>query len=780
MANVALSLKDRFALVGRALLGTVDVAPDSVGGKLLAGILKPGGEPPERSVADFLVGYAKMPFYRAALSRVSYDVAATEWQVLVQRGANGKAVRNRMVQRASEVHRKALIKELTTTGELEPLASHPLLDLLDNANPMQTGLQARRVTQIHIDAVGESFWLLERGVLEQPVAIWPVPPHWVANTPTPAHPFYRVSFKGWQGTIPASEIIWFADANPLNPYGRGVGVGQSLADELETDEYAAKTTKSLFFNRARPDLIVWPKGEQPLLEPEVRRLEENWNRHNQGFFRAFRPFFLKREVEVKELDTDFRSLQFIQLREFERDALMTAFGVSPEILGVVKPGAARATITVADQIYAKRVQMPRLELLRSVMQERLVPLFDERIILDYISPDVKDQELELDAAKAAPWSMTIDEWRARTGLPPLPDDTGMIHLVPTNLKRQKYDEPEPVPPTPVPFGGGPPAPKPDMPDDEEMPKEAVDARICAEAGDVPSAKAFSKFMTQAADDDPEATRLADSYVSAYRRAQMLAWQALTPDVDALVRAIAANDPDAALDAFGGVTALQEALVSVLREQGMTAFLRGAELALDGFPPTEERKPRPVRLPDVRTAAARWAEHEAAQLIQSVAEDARAAIQRAIAEGLRAGFGAPTVAKLIIDEGLVTLTPRQVEAVAKFRARLIAEGVSELQVQLRVGKYAKAQQRLRALTIAQTEMASAVNHGQQEVWRLSQMRGLLPATQKRVWRVVWDERLESACEDLADVEVGLNEAFPGGVMVPPLHVRCRCSCDLVSK
>jgi len=35
------------------------------------------------------------------------------------------------------------------------------------------------------------------------------------------------------------------------PTGGGAGVAEALADELDTDEFAAKFTKSFFFNRAR-------------------------------------------------------------------------------------------------------------------------------------------------------------------------------------------------------------------------------------------------------------------------------------------------------------------------------------------------------------------------------------------------------------------------------------------------------------------------------------------------------------------------------------------------
>ena len=51
--------------------------------------------------------------------------------------------------------------------------------------------------------------------------------------------------------------------------------------------------------------------------------------------------------------------------------------------------ANRATVTMGDQIYGRRVLIPRLELIRSVLQERLMPEFDERLIVTPGNHDVR-------------------------------------------------------------------------------------------------------------------------------------------------------------------------------------------------------------------------------------------------------------------------------------------------------------------------------------------------------------------------------------------------------
>ena len=763
--RIALGLRDRFALVGRALTGAIDLEPGSVGGRLLGGVIQSGGTPPTRGTREYLQAYSQMPWLRAVAARVSYDVAAVDWQLLTERRA-GRAVRNRALQRAQAPQRAILRKQLEDAGDMDILTDHPALDLLHSANPVQTGLQMRRVTQLHLDLVGEAFWLLERGALNEPIAIWPIPPSWIQGTPTLAHPFYRVSFRAWQGVIPATEIIWFCDPDPANPYGRGTGTAQALGDELETDEYTARHVKSFFFNRARPDLIVYPVGEGTLEEDQVERLEEEWSSRNRGFWRAFRPFFLRREVGIKELDQNFRSQQLVQLREFERDSILQVFGVSPETLGILSKGSNRATVTMGDVIYSKRVLVPRLELLRSVMQERLLPAFDERLILDYASPVSRDDELELNAMKVAPWAATIDEHRERQGLDPLPDERGTLHVLPLTSQVTTLNL---APPPRDPAG---PVPEPGEDDPDE------DLEAMAAAGDIAARKAYLKALEPSADDDPSGTQLAERLVGGYRRAQERAWRGLRVNEEAMATALRLGDADRAVEAVGQ-QALVTALREPLREHGRPAFLRAVALALRELPPRGQREPIAVDVVDLYPEATRWAEAEAARLVAQVGPDARAAIQALIVASVAEGIDPRVIARRIRDEGLIALLPRQVAAVERFRAALVARGLAESVITRRVAKYATAQLRLRAMTIARTEILTAVNAGQQALWETAVMRGILPPTVTRRWLVTWDERLEAECESLADKEVGLHEEFAPGIMQPPLHVNCRCSVGIAS-
>ena len=55
-------------------------------------------------------------------------------------------------------------------------------------------------------------------------------------------------------------------------------------------------------------------------------------------------------------------------------------------------------------------------------------MYDDRLILDYITPIEEDREHTLKVAKSAPWALSINEWREMMGLERLPGDTGEEHV----------------------------------------------------------------------------------------------------------------------------------------------------------------------------------------------------------------------------------------------------------------------------------------------------------------------------------------------------------------
>jgi SPP1 gp7 family putative phage head morphogenesis protein len=474
----------------------------AVGAESFANLIFPGlvGQGPRLGAAAMLQAYNEMPWLRAVTQKIAHDVATTTW-VLGVPERNGVKTRNRLLQRSHYTQRRQWMKQALATNALRLLDAHPLLDFLDEGNQWFPGLVATQVSQSHLDLIGEMVWLLETNGFGMPLASVPIPPTWVMELPTSTWPFYRIVGPGATRDVPIDNVLYLYHPNPAMPFGRGTGLGQVLGDELETDEYAAKHTRDWFKHKALPPYLIAGLGLQL---GEMQRVEERWLQKHQGRGKGFVPHFMSRDVKVYPLAHTFQEQTIIPLRQHERDTIRQVFGFPPEILGIVE-NSNRATIEAAEFIYQRHVIVPRLEFMRAGLQERLVPRYDDRLVLDYVSPVVEDREYALKVMQAAPWAFKADEWRERSAAEPLPEGDGQVFYLPFNLTPVKtlggntapldINESEPAPELPplLPPLQLPPA-EPDE-DDEDEPDEdddIIDAHVVSDRTKAPKQNLIAK------------------------------------------------------------------------------------------------------------------------------------------------------------------------------------------------------------------------------------------------------------------------------------------------
>ncbi len=375
---------------------------------------------------ELLNSYSQSPWLRSVVGKIADHYAAVPWVLYARK--DGK--KDLQLQWSGIKAREKLLERRIKQNEVHEITVHPLLNLLSSANPSMSGLAARKISIIHRDLKGESFWLLENNALGKPLEYWPIPPDWVQQIPAGTRDWFEIMLRGRKIEIPADQMIWIRDLDPADPFARGTGYGEALMDEIDTDEYAAKVAKNTFLNKGAVDMLAIIEGaDQPTLDEAQARFEQKF----RGFNKANRVMWSGGKVELKELQQKFADLQLVELRSWERQAFQTVFGVPPEIIGLLT-NSNRATITEAMRIFASEVLVPRLELERAELQRQLIPKYDERLVLDYISPIPDDDDFKLKAMKAAPYTVTDREWRKLQGLKDR-GDVDNVHWVPVNLIR---------------------------------------------------------------------------------------------------------------------------------------------------------------------------------------------------------------------------------------------------------------------------------------------------------------------------------------------------------
>jgi hypothetical protein len=410
---------------------------------MLRGIVPggPSGEPPRIGTREMLEAYESMPWLRAIAGKIAQAIGTTCWRLYAVRAApaaDGKRAalkRPLSLQRAGWDHRQKQVERLRRAGLLEEITDHPFLNAIERPNPFMGRVLLFKITQLHIDLVGDAFWLKERNALGVVTGYWPIPPHWCMELPSPTRPSYRFGWRTWQVYVPENDVRWFHDPAPKNPYTRGSGIGWSLSDELQVDEYAAKMAVQLFFNKARPDFLFM--GGEGSSREEMDKLERDFAQRQQGFWKWFRPYFMAGgDGKVSDHIHEFQQptmeqLVYPSLRTTQRDIAMQTWGVPPEWFGVLE-NSNRATIEASEYLLAKWVLNPRADHLRDGLQDEFVLEFDERGLVDFVSHVAEDKQYELEVRKAQPAAWLIDEWRALGGGEPLPGGAGQVHLVPSS------------------------------------------------------------------------------------------------------------------------------------------------------------------------------------------------------------------------------------------------------------------------------------------------------------------------------------------------------------
>lgn len=373
--------------------------------------------PPERNTREWLDTFGKNP-RMAVVDRIASDLSTV----------GGKLYR---------------LNE--DTGEEVEVTRHPFLYLMQRPNPLyeMTSAACWRLLQIYLEIKGEGYFLMEFDALGRPVELWPLPTHWVQQTPYLGHPFYEIRTTGGLiRQIPVDDVFCMKDLNPLDPYKRGLGAAEALADEIETDEYAAKFQKKFFYNDATPaTLISMPKST----EAQRKRFREEWQSRFRGPFNSHGIATVDGDVTVTKLAENMRDMDMMEGRKFLRDAVLEHFGVPREIMGITE-NSNRATADAAQYIYAQNVLTPRLGRREEAINTQILPLFEPGLIWHFDDVIPRSQEFDKGLALEG-WNaglLTKDEARELLGKEPLESGGDVFKIQMTDIFIGWGDDPTEV------------------------------------------------------------------------------------------------------------------------------------------------------------------------------------------------------------------------------------------------------------------------------------------------------------------------------------------------
>lgn len=367
---------------------------------------------PVRGTADLLQAYGASPVLQAVVRKIAMTMATIEWHAAV-RGPDGKPIR---------------------------VPNHIMSRMLNGGVPGLDGYQCKALEAMSKELAGEAFNLMERNQFGVPFKRWPIPSHWVKNTPSPMGGVFEVSNQqhGAPVAVRREDMFWLKDVDPYDPYRRGLGVARSLSDELNADEAAAKHMGSSLINRARPDIIISGSKDAPLGKEAAERLHQVWTQRFGGPENMGKPFVSSGPISVTQLTPSFRELQLTELRTFERDLLITVFGIPPEVMGVIE-NANRSTIETAEHLFMKHVITPRAEAMKAALNDQLCWQYDDRLCADYDALVQEDKEFRLRVMQTRADSFSDDEIRSLAAHDPLLNNKGNFPELEAGAERPGRD-----------------------------------------------------------------------------------------------------------------------------------------------------------------------------------------------------------------------------------------------------------------------------------------------------------------------------------------------------
>ncbi len=336
------------------------------------------------------------------------------------------------------------LKAVRRAQEFEEITEHPFLDLLDNVNGFMNRNDLFELSELYQELTGDCYWYLAPGPLGIPEEIWPIPPDRMYIVPDPkefiSHYIYsKQTQSGVSAIVPGAdkvvftkdEIVHFKFPNP-NDFYHGASPLQAIADA-----YNINANMNTFENNMFSNQLVSPGYFRTIAEPgktsnralndpdfeEVRTaVKEVWT----GVKNAGHTGLLD-NIEFVPINTSPKEMSYLQGRKWTKAEIYSAYGV-PEAL--FDPSANRANADTAEYIHSDRTMTPRLRRFEQKLNERVMPIYDEKLFVtfDSVVQEEKDFNLRKEESRLRSGVWSINQVLQQNGEDAI--DGGDTHFIP--------------------------------------------------------------------------------------------------------------------------------------------------------------------------------------------------------------------------------------------------------------------------------------------------------------------------------------------------------------
>ena len=343
----------------------------------------------------------------------------------------------------------AAVPFMVKSGD-DPLERHPLVDLLNRPNPLQSNSEFFASLFGYLLLSGNAYYVKVGGLGGMPRELHLLRPD-------------RIKIEGGSGAIPQryeysingrTEQIYEVDQesgfsdlkqtklwNPLDDY-YGCSPLSAAAVEVDQHNMASKHNINLLNNGARPSgaVVFKPRDDQGysvnLSEAQRQQLLTDLNNRFAGTANAGRPLLLEGDFDWKEMGLSPKDMDFINLKHMSATDIAMCFGVPSQLVGVPDQQTYANVAEARLALYEETI-IPYLRKLESDLNEWLVPQFREDLHFEYVIDEIpalserRRRIYENVIGAVSQGIMTRNEARELVGLAPV--DGADDLLVPANL-----------------------------------------------------------------------------------------------------------------------------------------------------------------------------------------------------------------------------------------------------------------------------------------------------------------------------------------------------------
>jgi HK97 family phage portal protein len=316
---------------------------------------------------------------------------------------------------------------LTKAAEVEEVTDHAWLELLKEVNPENGKRDLLEMTSMFQDLTGEAYWYMPKAK-ETPGQIWVIPSQFInpvfGKSLDKAIDHYDYERGSANISLPADEVVMFRYPNPSNIF-TGFSIIKGIAEAVYLQKQMNDFEISLLENKARPGGILSPK--EKMSKAELERARETFRQKYAGARKAGKTLIPPAGMEFIRDTMTPQEISFIEGRRLNRTEIMAAYDI-PEAV-IVSESSNRSVAEAADYRHAKYGILPRCRKIEDRINEKVMPLYDDKLFVAFDDPVPEDKEFNLrkqvEQTKAN--ISLINEERAAEGKEPIEGgDTGWV------------------------------------------------------------------------------------------------------------------------------------------------------------------------------------------------------------------------------------------------------------------------------------------------------------------------------------------------------------------